>query len=251
MISTELLQRQFAGHVRLNEKRPGVYQLYAPLYYEDGDMLDIYLQELPDGRVRVSDYAMTLMRLSYTYEIDTENKERIFQALLSENRVSEEDGRLYLDVAPERLYPSIMQFAQTVAKVSSMRMYRREIVQSLFYEDLDEFVLQDLLRFGPRPCVYPIPDRTDLEVDYQLSAGPRPIYLFGVRDSSKARLVTISCQAFRLGKLSFRAFAVHQDINSLNAKDRTRITSTVDKQFPDLGDFRSHGIEFLEREVAA
>lgn len=251
MITVGQLREQFSGHVKLQEKRPGVYQLYAPLYHEDGDMLDIFLEEMPGGLVRVSDSAMTLMRLSYTYDLDTENKERIFQTILSENQILESDGNLYLEVSPERLYPAIMQFSQTVAKIGSMRLYRREVIQSLFYEQLNDFVSTELKRFNPQPRAYPIPDREELEVDYELRPGIRPVYLFGVRDNAKARLVTISCQAFRIARLPFRSFVVHQDFNSLSAKDRMRITSAVDKQFPSLDDFRALAVEFLEREAAA
>ncbi len=63
---------------------------------------------------------MTLMRLSYSFDVDTPNKERIFQEILSENRIKEENGNLFLETTPESLYPAVLQFAQTVAKVSNM-----------------------------------------------------------------------------------------------------------------------------------
>jgi len=80
------------------------------------------------------------MRLSYTYDLDTENKQRIFNRILSENRIQEQDGRLFIEAEPERLYPALLQFAQTVAKVSSMTYYKREVIQNFFYEQLAEFV---------------------------------------------------------------------------------------------------------------
>jgi len=39
----ELLREQFNSHIDLREKRPGVLQLVAPLFHEDGDMMDIFL----------------------------------------------------------------------------------------------------------------------------------------------------------------------------------------------------------------
>jgi hypothetical protein len=45
---------------------------------------------------------------------------------------------------------------------------------------------------------------------------------------------------------------VHQDFESgITKKDRTRITSASDKQFPSLDDFRENGPQFFERERAA
>ena len=88
----ELLRAQFNQRVRLREKRPFVWQLEAPFYHEDGDMYDIFI-ELPKngGKVKICDFGLTLMRLSYGYEIDTPNKERILHRILSENNVSEQD----------------------------------------------------------------------------------------------------------------------------------------------------------------
>lgn len=253
MTGIELLKQEFNGHVAFRERRPGVVQVLAPLFHEDGDMVDIFIDELPNGsnRVRVSDHGMTLMRLTYTFDVDTENKMRIFNRILAENRISEQDGRLYIDTEPERLYPAILQFAQTVAKVSSMQFFKREVIQSLFYEQLAEFIEERLSEFSPRAHVLPIPDHDEYEVDYQLDAGPRPIYLFGVKDNDKARLATISCLEFQRRRLAFKSVMVHQDSEALTKKDRTRITSAADKQFPSLDDFRQNGVLFLERERAA
>ena len=128
MTGMELLKQQFNGHVAFRERRPGVFQVLAPLCHEDGDMVDIFIDEPRNGsnRVRISDHGMTLMRLTYTYDLDTENKLRIFDRSLAENRIAEQDGRLFIEAEPEGLYPAILQFAQTVAKVSSMQFFRRE-----------------------------------------------------------------------------------------------------------------------------
>jgi len=123
MTGMDLLKQQFNGHVAFRERRPGVVQVLAPLFHEDGDMVDIFIDEARNGsnRVRISDHSMMLMRLTYNYGLDTGNKLRIFSRILAENRISEQDGRLYIDAESERLYPAILQFAQTVAKVSQFR----------------------------------------------------------------------------------------------------------------------------------
>jgi len=254
MTGIEALKQQFNGHVAFRERRPGVIQVLAPLFHEDGDMVDIFLDEPSNGsnRVVITDHGMTLMRLTYTFDLDTENKQRIFHRILSENRVSEKDGRLFIEAEPDRLYPAILQFAQTLAKVSSMQYFKREVIQSLFYEQLAEFIEERLSEFNPRTHVLPIPDHDEYEVDYQLDAGPRPIYLFGVKDNDKARLATISCLEFQRRRLQFKSVMVHQDFEGgLTRKDRTRITSAADKQFTSLDDFRENGMLFLERERAA
>lgn len=247
----DLLKAQFNNRIAFREKRPGVLQLVAPLYHEDGDMVDIFLQESKDrGTIRISDFGMTIMRLSYSFDIDTPNKERIFYRILGENQVSEENGSLFIETRPESLYPAILQFAQTIAKVSNMRLYKREVVQSLFYEILEEIIQEKLRPYNPQPGVFPLPERDDLEVDYLFDISPHPIYLFGVKDSAKARLATICCLEFQRAKIKFKGFVVHEDFDGLNKKDRNRITSAVDKQFISLDDFRANAPQVFEREAA-
>lgn len=36
MTILDVLNRQFSAHISLHEKRPGVQQLFAPLFHEDG-----------------------------------------------------------------------------------------------------------------------------------------------------------------------------------------------------------------------
>ena len=204
------------------------------------------------NKLRVGDHGMTLMRLTYSYDLDTVNKQRIFNRILAENRILEADGRLYIEAELDGLYPAILQFAQTVAKVSSMAYFKREVIQSLFYEQLDEFIEERLAGYNPRPGALPIAGHDEYEVDYQFDVGPRPLYLFGVKDSDKARLVTISCLEFQRRRLPFKSVMVHQDFESgIGNKDRTRITNAADKQFTSLDHFRETGPQFFERERAA
>ncbi len=247
----DALKSQFNDRIRFVEKRPGIYQLIAPFYHEDGDMLEIYLEGIEgNGKIRISDHGMTIMRLSYEYDIDTPNKRRIFEKMLNENQLLEKDGRLYLEPGLDVLYPSVLQFAQAVAKISNMKLYKREVIKSLFYELLDEFITEQLVRYQPEPKVLPIPERDDLEVDYSFKGFPRPLYLFGVKDDTKARLSTISCLEFHRADIPFKSVAVHEDFEALSKKDRKRITSAADKQFVDLDDFKTHGEDYFAREAA-
>jgi hypothetical protein len=258
MKELDFLKEHFNGHVSFRERRPGIVQVLAPLFHEDGDMVDIFV-DLPqtavagngNTRVQVGDHGMTLMRLTYNYEVDTVNKERIFNRILAENRVQQRDGRLFIDTDLESLYPTILQFAQTVARLSSMQYFKREVIESLFYEQLREFIEERLGSYQPRWPVFPLADHEEYEVDYQFEAGPRPLYLFGIKDNSKARLATISCLEFQRRKLPFKSVMVHRDFaEAISDKDRLRITSASDKQFTSLDDFRENGPAFFDRERA-
>jgi hypothetical protein len=248
----ELLRDQFNQHFDYRIRRPGVTQLILPLYYEDGDMIDIFLESLStDGqRVRICDHGMALMRLSYGYELNTPRKEEILQRILSENLVSEDNGNLFMDVEPAVLYPSVLQFAQALAKVTSMRFFRREIIQNLFPEMLDEFVSAELRRFNPVKPLYPIPEHEEYEVDYCFNHHLRPIYLFGVNSQSQARLATVSCQKFMLESIRFRSLIVLESLDILGKKDQARLMAVADKEFPSLDTFQENAVRYFERELS-
>lgn len=249
----DLLKKQLNNRIDFREKRPGIFQLIAPFYYEDGDMLDIFIQESPEdpGKIRICDYGMSLMHLSYTYDIDTPNKERIFQKIITENNLIEENGNIYVDVHPELLYSAVLQFSQTIAKISSMSHFKRDVVRSLFYEMLEDFITSTFAQYNPVKNFLPLPQRDDLEVDFALTKVRKPIYLFGVKDAYKARLVTICCLEFQKAKLPFKSIVIHEEFDNLPKKDRTRLTSAADKQFVDLEDFRKNGEQYLIREIAS
>jgi hypothetical protein len=244
----EYINACFNNNIRIKEKRPGIFQLYLPMYHEDGDMIEIYIEKSNNGSYILSDYGMTLMRLSYSYEIDTENKEKIFQRILSENQLSEDNGNIYYLSKPETLYSDILHVCQTFMKVGSMRYFKREVVESLFYEMLNEFIYTELIEFKPRQKALPILNRDDLEADYEFTPNGYPIYLFGVKDTSKARLATISCLEFQKAKIHFRSLIVHDDFEKLPRKDIQRLTNACDKQFTSLDDFKLNARIFLERE---
>ena len=133
-----------------------------------------------------------------------------------------------------------------------MQFFKREVIQSLFYEQLSECIEERLGEYSPRSRVLPIPDHDEYDVDYQFDAGPRPLYLFGVKDNDKARLSTISCLEFQRRRLPFKSVMVHQDFEAgRSRRDCVRITSAADKQFTSFDDFRENGAQFLERERAA
>ncbi|NOU18524.1 MAG: DUF1828 domain-containing protein [Bacteroidales bacterium] len=243
----DYIRGSFNNRINIREKRPGVYQLILPLYHEDGDMVDIFIEE-KNGDLVLSDYGMTLMRLSYSYEIDTPNKESIFQRILSENRLEEENGNIKYHSKKETIYSDIMHVTQTYMKIGSMRFFKREVIESLFYDLLNETITKELIDFKPKANVLPIPERDDLEVDYEFRPNGHPIYLFGVKDAAKARLATISCLEYQKANLNFRSFIVHDDFEKLSRKDRSRLTNACDKQFTSLDDFKINAKSFLERE---
>lgn len=250
MINFDEIKKKFNNYFQIHEKRPGIYQLYLPLYHSDGDMMDIFVKESESdpGKLVIMDSGLTLMRLSYTYDVDTPNKEKIFNKILYEYGVQNTNDNLWIETAPDSFYPSLMQFAQTISKVVNMRLYKREVIHNLFFEMLDEFIMSNLQKYNPQKKFYPIPDHEEYEVDYCFNHRKKPIYLFGVNNSANARLATISCQKFISEKMNFSSLIVLEDLDVIGKKDQARLMSAADKQFPSLKDFQKHAEEYIERE---
>ena len=244
-----LLKEQFNNRISLKEKREGIIQVFAPLYHEDGDMMEIFLEELPTGKIKICDHGMTLMRLSYSFDLNTENKNKIFRSIIEQNGAGEENGNIFLEVDRSQIFNGIMQFARIISIVSNMNILKREMIKNLFYEMLDEFVQTDLRKFNPIKSFAPLEEDIYM-VDYKIEGKEKPLYLFGVKDSAKARLVTINCLTFIQKKISFRSVAIHENFDDLPQKDKSIITNVVDKQFTSFDEFQKLGPEYFEREIA-
>ncbi len=243
-----VIKAEFNGKVDFKQKRPGIYQLYLPLYHEDGDMVDIFISTDDLGNYQICDYGLTLQRLSYSYDIDTENKVAILDKMMNQNKLTEDNGNLCLKTSINTVFGDIMQACQAYAKIGSMEYFKREVIESLFYEMLDDFVMTNLTEYKPKKKVTPIADKPYLEVDYTFTPNGHDVYLFGVKDSAKAKMTTISILEFQKQQINFRGVVVNEDFDKLSKKDRKLLTDTCDKQFTSFDSFQADIKNYLERE---
>jgi hypothetical protein len=241
------IKNSFKGEVGIKEKRPGIYQLFIPIYHEDGDMVDLYIDTSKGGLV-LCDFAHTLQRLSYSYDIDTPNKEAILEKILIENKLTETNGNICFPTKPETIFTDIMHVTQAYAKIGSMQYFKREVVENLFLEILNDYIYTELQEFKPKSGVTPLENREELEVDFQFSPNGHPVYLFAVKDSNKAKLTTISCLEFAKANLNYRSYVVYENFDKLSKKDIKLVTNSCDKQFTSMDEFKSSIAKTLERE---
>ncbi len=233
------LRKRSAG-IDLYPRRPDKYQLIIPILHEDGDMVDIYLQDSPkgEGHIRICDYGLGLMRLSYTYELGTDSRRKIFDSILVNNGVENDGGNLYLDTPIDLLYESILQFAGCAQKVCNMRYWSRELFRTAFYDDLRDYTIRELRQFNPAPDRSPLPSYDIISVDWSLTHNNRNLYLFGVHSNDKAKNAAIYLLELQKAKLPFISFVVHEDMEELGSKEKLYLTKNADKQYPTLDDFR-------------
>ena len=245
------LNQQMAGGVDVYERRPGQHQLIVPILHEDGDMLDIYLQTSPlgDGYIRICDFGMTLMRLSYTFDETSLARMRILDSILINNDIRNDAGNLYLDAPADSLYRGVLQFAGCVQKVCNMRYWTREVPRSSFYDDLGEYITTELAPLSPIADVFPLPDYP-VGVDWSLTHNERAFYLFGVRGNDKAKNVAISLLEFQKARLRFISLIVHENMSDLGGREMLYLTRNADLQYPVLSDFMQKAVDDVQRIAA-
>jgi len=230
-------------------------RLLAPLFHEDGDMVDIFIDEIPkwiepcEGQRPRHDADAVDLQLRSGHGEQAAH----FNRHLAENRIPGTGRAAFHRGGTGAPLPGHSAVAQTVApRIPACSSSSARSSRACSTEQLTEFIEERLGEYNPRTRVLPIADHDEYEVDYQFDAGPRPLYLFGIKDSDKARLTTICLPRVSRRRLPFKSVMVHQDFDSgITRKDRTRITSASDKQFTSLDDFRENGAEFLDRERAA
>ena len=214
-------------------------------------MVDVYLQDSPlgEGYIRICDFGMTLMRLSYTFDVNTSTRQQILDSILINNGVMDDNGNFYLDTPTLLLFESVLQFVGCAQKVCNMRYWRKEVIQSAFYEDLEDYITFEMKQFAPFADNSPIPNYP-ISVDWTLTHNNRNFYVFGVRGNDKAKNVAIALLEFQAAKLPFMSLVVHEDIEELGKKEALYLTRNADGQYPILNDFREKGAEDIERLAA-
>lgn len=248
---TSLLREAFQRDVRLDMVRSDMFQVFLPAYYPDGDMIDVFVKPLGQSGVRVCDCGLTLMRLSYAYELNSDAKRKVFQKVLKDCGAGIEKGVIYIDVPLDGIYAALMQFVQLIAKVSDMRNYQRLVAHSDFYNVVKDIIFKNFENLAPEESVVPLKNREEIVVDYVLRPnGHSPIYLYPVQGNQKAQNVIISLLSLQREKVSFNGVVIHDDFESLPAKTQKFITNAADKQFADLENFKEFGEQYIVRLCA-
>lgn len=244
------LTAQVSRNLNIRPISESKLQVWLPVYYEDGDMIDVYVDHMGNGQCRITDSGMTLMKLSYTYDINTDNKLRILNQIIDANGLSYQNGVISRTVEVKDLYKELLRFSNTVIRISTMSYFKREMIKNMFYEMVDELVQQEL---APKLTVekqyMPIFGKEEYTVDYRI-VGKNDIFLYAVKDTSKARLVTICEQTFRLNRLDSDSIVVYEDFSTIQSNDQKRILNATGKQFTSFDEFQSHGIEYLRKRAS-
>lgn len=234
----------------LNEVRPGLFQLIAPIFHEDGDMMTIFLEERND-KIHICDQGMSLMRLSYHFDIDSDKKKKILNQLIAARGGEIDEGNIYIEVEPSNVFSGIMTFSQLVTEVCAMNMLSRENVEGIFYESLSEIISEMRIPTSVKRSYF-IPETLDYKADYAIlpnSSHTKPIYIFGIKDTNKAQQTTICCLQLALKKTPFRSVVIFDNMDSLSRTARNSLINVAGKIYSDLSSFEKSGEQYILDEL--
>ena len=144
----EILKSHFNNKIDFCLRRDNLWQIIIPIHHEDGDMIDIFISQ-ENGQIKIQDSGLTLMRLSYTYEINTPTKENILNSILVNNSINNDEGNLFIYATYDNIYQNIMHFISVIMKICSMKWFQKDTIKSIFFEEFSRYVEGNLNRYNP------------------------------------------------------------------------------------------------------
>lgn len=254
MTINDILASTPANAFQLREKRPGIYQLIAPIFHDDGDMVSIYLEKASEDSIRICDHGMSLMRLSYLFDLDSDKKQKVLNDIISNRGACLESGSIELIVHNKDLFGGIMNYSQLISEVCNMDILAREMISSLFYDYLRESI--ERMR-DEKSLIYTkdyqLAGHPDINVDYAFMGNGkvRPVFLFGVRDTNKAQQTAINCLTMTLEQIPHKSISVFENIDTVTTFARNSLINASGKVYSDLNSFRQKGASYIVSELAS
>ena len=234
-----ILCKALCTRISLHRRKDGRILIKTPFVFPDGDHYTIYMERIPSGGFRLSDSGSTLMHLSYEQDINKISegtRAKVFAQILSELSISNDEGNLFLEVAPSQLAEGIFQFGQALTRVHDLSFLNRIQVENTFYEDLKSR-LENIVGAGKLLRDYAAPGVASAEnylADFAIDHVAKPVLVFGVPSVTKARLATIVMQYLRSQHFRFRGIVVYSDMAALPRADVARLTTAANDQIPSL-----------------
>ena len=233
------LCRALCGSVTVMQRSDSLWRVDTPWTFPDGDGYSIYISPSPTGGLRISDQGLTMMRLSYENELAKlreGTRGRLLSQVLADAGLTEDDGEFYLDSTADDLGANVLRLGQALTRVHDLTFLNRVCVESTFYEDLREKlnVLVGAERLTKDYVAPGIANAQDYPVDYFVSGGASPLYLFGVPNRDKARLATIILQHMIQAGHDFNSMVVFQNAADLPRADLSRLMNAANDMIDSL-----------------
>lgn len=227
------------AEIKLIEKNKNLVIVETPFNFPDGDPYQIYLKEMPNGIVRLTDMGHTFMHLSYDNDVDKfreGTRGNILQHILSETTVREDNGEFFVESEIANLALNIFKLGQALTKINDLTFLNRFRAESTFYEDLQEQLTRIISEDKVQKEYYcpDIDNSRDYPIDYRIEGKELPIYLFGIPNRDKARLTTIILERLLRANVSFDNLLIFSDQISIPRPDLARLSNAGGEMIASL-----------------
>jgi len=170
------------------------------------------------------------MHLSYENDLDKfreGTRRKLFDQLLAESGIREEEGKLVLDTTIEDLGRSILRYGQAITRIYDLTFLNRARVASTFYEDLKELLynIVDNSKITPNFILPDQPNAQDYSIDYRIEGKRGHLFLLGIASRDKARLATIVLEHWLRYSVEFDSLLVFQDQQEVPRGDLARLSN--------------------------
>ena len=242
-----VISDQLCAHVQLVEvPSTPMLAVSTPWAFPDGDAFQIYMQ-LQDGVYRLSDMGHVTTEISYE-RTDFEISDGMAEAIDDEARtvfgVEFAEGELFVETPEHGIADALFRLGQAMSATYALRRQIRQPRADSFDSQLNARIEQlvSTENVARSYVVGDIPNPDNYKVDFCISDQSimDPLFVFGIHNGDKARLVTINLQYFKLHGVNFTDILVFEDRSSMPAQDLERITDVGGRQVLNLnGDLSS------------
>ncbi|MCX6151341.1 MAG: DUF1828 domain-containing protein [Ignavibacteriales bacterium] len=233
----KILTSQFSDLFDIKLIRPNIYQVMLPFYYPDGDIYEIFIEK-NNGNYIVQDYGLSLMKLSYDTETETDSKKDLIKKIISENQVKYDSGNIYLPSEQDSLIPNLLAIIDTITKITSLNVLNRKLIRNVFYELLESFLSEKFKDYGFERKFIPdaVPFASDYLAPHAITKTKlnTPICIFPIASNDRCDQVTITVQHYLLSNYHPLLIGIYENMEDIFPKKSSKVTNLLDKQFSYL-----------------
>ncbi len=235
----ESLCAHMCSEIKILQKNKSLALVETPFYFPDGDPYQIYIKEMPGGIIRLTDMGHTMMQLSYENDVDKfrqGTRGNIFNQIIAETFIKEENGEFYIDTTSNNLATSIFRLGQALTKINDLTFLNRARAESTFYEDLKESLFNVIAseKIHTDYVYANMENAQDYPIDYFIEGKHSPLYLFGIPNKDKARLTTIILERLLRKTSDFDSLLIFAEQKNIPYSDLARLSNTGGEMIASL-----------------
>lgn len=256
---TEQIREQIADAIGIRSTSAKQFTVDIPWSFPDGDQCRVYVEKSDDGKWTVSDGGDSVMRASYSGDIDILSKDysERFQGILRMRGLTQQRGEVSATSVGD-LGEAVFTVAQAsvdIVQLARMPKEKKVADRSRFLTRLGDIIGSAVPYNLVASKWHDEVDDAELlyEVDYRIDSkkpSGNPLFVFGANTSNACIHATMSCLFYRTHGHRFSAIAVYNEDNKIPRKEIARLSKEVVRSFPSVGDADSIR-EFLSDDMRA